>query len=62
MNPFLALQDSPITCMGCKLHRPVFLVYHSAIQLCYDCKTEMHNMGMHPTAYLQRIIEEEGDE
>lgn len=38
--------DTPKCCFGCGLHRPVFVMFGTYWELCYDCKTEARNIGI----------------
>jgi hypothetical protein len=59
-KPFIqADMDIPKCCLGCGLHRPLFVIYGSpSWELCYDCKTEMSIIGSHEW-YRKVILKEE---
>ena len=60
-KPFIqADMDYPKCCFGCGLHRPLFLVFGTNWDLCYDCKTEMHNIGMEKW-YREKMSKEESE-
>jgi hypothetical protein len=53
--------DTPKCCLGCGLHRPLFTIYGQWDWcLCYDCKTEMRNIGIEEW-YRKNILKEESE-
>jgi len=52
--------DYPQCCFGCGLHRPLFSVLGTNWDLCYDCKTEMRNIGIEEW-YRKNISKEENE-
>jgi hypothetical protein len=61
-KPFIqANMDTPKCCLGCGLHRPLFTIYGQwTWDLCYDCKTEMRNIGIEEW-YRKNISKEESE-
>lgn len=61
-KPFIqSNMDTPKCCFGCGLHRPLFTIYGQwDWHLCYDCKTEMRNIGIEEW-YRKNISKEESE-
>lgn len=58
--PVSADMDSPKCCFGCGLHRPLFVMFGTYWELCYDCKTEARNIGIEE--WYRKNTSKEGDE